>query len=385
MKMKASYVLLLVVCASFALAGCGGTSSVPTASTALAAPDWQTSGLADSACPQVAPGKPTCLALKVDKGIQPACSGSACGFAPADFQARYKLPVTKGSGQIVAIVDAGDNPDVATDLATYRTQFGLGMAKFFKYNQDGQQSNYPMYTGWEVEIDLDAEMASATCPKCTIYLVEANSADSSDLEAAEVEAVNLGAHIVSNSWICYGSVNCVDVNDFDKSGVTYLAAAGDFGSNEVGAPGVFDSVASIGGTQLSKSGSTYSETIWANTGAGCATGITKPRWQSVIPDSVCAYRIINDAAAEAGCSPGVAAYDKHDGGWLGICGASVATPLLAGVFGLAGNATKQHGGETFWKTKHHKDLWKISGSCAYRQGQYTTCAGWGSPKGIGAF
>lgn len=47
--------------------------------------------------------------------------------------------------------------------------------------------------------------AASTCPLCTIYLVEANSSDSSDLQTAEAEAVTLGAHIVSNSWGCLGA------------------------------------------------------------------------------------------------------------------------------------------------------------------------------------
>jgi hypothetical protein len=93
---------------------------------------------------------------------------------------------------------------------------------------------------------------------------------------------------------------------------------------------------------------------------------------------------MNDAAAEAGCSPGVAEYDSLDGGWFPVCGTSVAAPLLAGAFGLAGNATSQDGGRTFWDRRHHKSLYKISGQCGYRLGQYTSCAGWGSPDGISA-
>lgn len=322
------------------------------------------------------------MALMVE-GTKP---GSVSGWAPADFQARYKLPShRKGAGQIVAIVDAYDNPNVASDLAAYRSYFGLGTARFVKYNQNGQQGNYPSPSGsWGLESDLDSEMVSATCPKCTIYLVEANSANGSDLEIAEAEAVKLGAHIVNNSWGCYGSYSCVAQRYFETKGVEYLAAAGDAGS--LGAPAVFDTVAAVGGTQLAKSGSQYSETIWSGSAGGCATGIKKPKWQSIIPVSVCRYRLTNDAAAEAGCSPGVAEYDSYGyGGWFVICGTSVASPLLAGVFGLAGNAAQQVGGRTFWLTKHHKDLYKITGQCAYTKGQYTTCDGWGSPDGIGAF
>ena len=106
-------------------------------------------------------------------------------------------------------------------------------------------------------------MVSASCPNCTIYLVEANSNDTSDTENAETEAVKLGAHITSNSFICYGSLDCGDpnyANYFDTPGVTYVAAAGDDGYG-VGAPMDFASVVSVGG-DLSRSGSTYSEVVW---------------------------------------------------------------------------------------------------------------------------
>jgi subtilase family serine protease len=384
MTLKALYVSIVGAFASLALAACAGGSSVPSGVQNSQTLSAGVAGVARSVCPQVALGKATCYALKVDRGVQPACTGSQCGLAPIDMETRYQLPITKGSGQIVAIIDAGDNPSVATSLATYRTQFGLGTANFKKYNQNGQQSHYPTYTGWSVEIALDVEMVSAACPLCTIYLVEANSSSSRDLDTAELEAVKLGAHITSNSWGCYGSLGCAHPKDFDTPGVTYVAASGDSGAGDVGAPAAFASVAAIGGTQLIKSGSTYTESIWNGSTYGCATGVTKPTWQKIIPDSVCAYRVADDASGEAGCSPGVAVYDQFDGGWGGVCGTSAASPLVAGVFGLAGNAAKQHGGETFWKTRHHKHLWNISGSCTYRQGRYTECAGWGSPKGIGA-
>jgi subtilase family serine protease len=373
---------LSVAAVALLLAGCGG-SALPIG-TQEAVPQSRS---AHQVCPQARPGEARCLALAQDLGVKPRCTGSACGWAPIDFQTRYNLPTGNGAGQIVAIVDAYDNPKVSSDLAVYRSNFGLGTAKFFKYNQEGRQKSYPSgSSGWGSEIDLDVEMVSAACPKCTIYLVEANSSTGSDLQTAENEAVKLGAHIVSNSWFCDGSLSCVDQKDFAASGVTYLGAAGNSGSGLEGAPAAFDSVVAVGGTQLAKSGSQYSETVWDSSGGGCVTGVTKPKWQSVIPNSVCADRITNDVAAEAGCSPGVAEYDSYGaGGWSAECGTSVSVSLLAGVFGLAGNASHQIGGRTFWQNKHHKHLYRISGACGYRLHQYTTCAGWGSPDGIGAF
>jgi subtilase family serine protease len=398
--------------AVIALAACnaGGSSNVPgtpgqtTVQSQLRhqQPEWAAKGLAKAACPQVV-GMPTCLALTVNSVKHNA---TPSGWAPADLQKRYNTPSsTNGSGQIVAIVDAYDNPNITSDLAAYRTQFSLGTANFTKYNQEGQTSNYPSgSTGWGTEEDLDVDMVSAVCPKCTIYLVEANSNNTTDLEAAEAEAVTLGAHIVSNSWICYASSCGTSESSFDTPGVLYLAASGDFGYNENGPPEWFPSVVSVGGTQLAKSGSTYSESVWDGAGGGCssnggASGQTKPSWQH---DPDCTFRTDADVSSEAGCSPGVAEYDTYgSSGWIQECGTSAASPLNAGVFGLAGNASTQNVAEKFWKLKGHRRAHDLNavltgsdGSCGaeylcqagtHQFKTYAGPTGWGSPDGIKAY
>jgi len=153
------------------------------------------------------------------------------------------------------------------------------------------------------------------------------------------------------------------------------------GSTEVAEPAALDSVAAIGGTELSKQGSQYSESIWSSSAGGCATGIKKPKWQH---DPYCNARIANDAAAVA---IDIAIYDSFGfGGWATVSGTSVAAPLVAGIFGLAGNATRQSGGRTFWIQKHHRYLYTPLGQCyvGYSYGQYNECVGWGTPDGIGA-
>jgi subtilase family serine protease len=342
-------------------------------------------------------GKATCLTL-----IQSAASKAVSGWAPADIETRYNLPITKGKGEIVAIVDAYDNPNAQSDLAEYRSEFGLGTADFTKYNQEGQTKNYPQGdTNWGVEIDLDIQMVSAACPLCKIYLVEANSNNISDLQSAEAEAVKLGAHIVSNSWICYGSSCGTSESSFDTKGVVYLAASGDDGYNHNGPPEWFPSVVSVGGTVLSKSGSKYNETVWSGAGGGCSdngtgNGEKKPRWQN---DPSCKFRTDADVSAVAW---NLAEYDTYgNGGWFTVGGTSAATPLNAGVFALAGNATKVNAGENFWKLKtkkRDKALNYISsgsdGSCGgsylctagtKQYGTYSGPTGWGTPNGIAAY
>jgi subtilase family serine protease len=346
-------------------------------------------------------GAPTQASARVvqQRAAVPACSGNRIGqvqcqvsveiatrsdkptgWTPHDLQQAYELPSsTKGSGQIVAVVDAYDNPDVASDLAEYRSTFKLPAANFTKYNQEGQQSNYPEGSPeWGIETDLDVEMVSASCPNCTIYLVEANSSEWSDIETAEAEAVTLGAHIVSNSYTGTGA----DKAYFDTRAVTYLGSAD--GGEGVAEPADFDSVVAVGGTVLSKGGGGsrgWTEYASPDDPGGCMKAIRKPPWQH---DQYCKHRLANDTAAVANS---VAEYDSYDGGgWITVDGLAIPTPLLAGVFGLAGNATEQDGGRTFWQPKHRKHLYPVGGSeCTYSMGNYNTCTGWGTSHGIGAF
>ncbi|HLY01524.1 MAG TPA: S8 family serine peptidase [Candidatus Cybelea sp.] len=369
------------------LAACGGVPSTTEQLRQAGSPGMR-------ACAEPSSAKSECEVIIQKTGVQ----ADLAGWGPSDLQAAYNLPSSsKGKGQIVAIVDAYDNPNVASDLAAYRSHFGLPPAKFTKYNQEGQTKNYPKSCAgndnWCVEIDLDVEMVSAACPNCTIYLVEAK--DGGNLGTAEKEAVKLGAHIVSNSWDCAGICRGLQ-RYFDTSDVVYVAAAGDdsYGSNS---PARLPNVVSVGGTILAKHGSTYKEIVWPFTGGGCANHTTKPSWQH---DPDCKYRTQNDVAAVAW---DVAEYDTYDSytGWVTVAGTSIATPLIAATYALAGNARSQHAAKELWtltteQRKHflHAITEGSDGDCggSYlceagtgRYGTYSGPAGWGTPDGIGAF
>jgi hypothetical protein len=103
-----------------ACAAPSGSFSAPPSSVGVTGTNVKT-----AACAQARTSGAECRLASVRHGARP----DASAFGPADFQARYNLPSsTKGSGQIVAIVDAYDNPNVASDLATYRSKYGLGAA-----------------------------------------------------------------------------------------------------------------------------------------------------------------------------------------------------------------------------------------------------------------
>ena len=390
--------------AALAVAACssGGSSNLPATSGSAFSlvtrvPDWQATGSATRACNDMRAGYAHCDALLLNTKFSP----TVAGWTAQDIESVYNLPSsTKGKGEIVAIVDAYDNPNAATDIAEYRSEFDLGTANFTKYNEEGQQGDYPTPNkGWALEEDLDIEMVSAACPNCTIYLIEANTNGTADLQTAEAEAVTLGAHIVSNSWGCTGSNACLDTSYFDTSGVAYLASAGD-GGYGTQAPAALASVIAVGGTTLAQSGSKWSQAVWIDSGAGCATGVTKPSWQG---DPKCTYRTMNDVSAVAW---GVAEYDSYEyGGWFTVGGTSVSSPLTGGVIGLAGNASKQNGGERFWKLSTKKkakhfiaittgDVARCPSSLqgtylceagTDEYGQYSAPSGWGTPNGVKAY
>jgi subtilase family serine protease len=354
-------------------------------------PYWQATHSARAACGGSRVGHAQCDVLIEDGGAH----SMYAGWGAKDLEAAYDLPSSaKGKGQSVYIVDAYDNPNVVSDFAAYRNGMGLPVGTINKYNQDGQMSNYPSGSpGWGVEIDLDVEMASASCPNCTIDLVEANSSQWSDVEVAVKEALKLGATIVTNSYDGTGA----DERVYSHKGVTYLASSSDSGYGGVSPPAAFRRVIAVGGTFLSAdSGSKrgYSEVVWSDTGGGCSSE-PKPKWQK---DPDCKYRTANDVAAVA---VGAAEYDSYDeGGWINVDGTSISSPLVAGMVGLAGNSTKQDGGKMLWtlsKSAQKKDIYYISqgsnGQCGgtylctagtMQFGIYSGPTGWGTPHGVGA-
>ena len=91
-----------------------------------------------SVCPRVPRrGHVTCYALvQVHKRARGRHGGADViasvvnpgGYHPADLQAAYGLAsaaAKDGAGQTVAIVDAYNDPNAASNLATYRSTFGL--------------------------------------------------------------------------------------------------------------------------------------------------------------------------------------------------------------------------------------------------------------------
>jgi hypothetical protein len=295
--------------------------------------------------------------VKAHKGLFRAgvtAQTTPTGYGPSDLQSAYDLPSsTAGNGATVAVVDAYDDPDIASDLNTYREQYGLPACTqasgcFQVVNEEGQASPLPAdagTTGWDLEESLDVDMVSAACPNCKIILVEASSTSITDLGTGVDAAVALGADYISNSYITPDqSAETGWDQYYDHPGVVITAAAGDDGYG-VGYPAASQYVTSVGGTTLVQDSGTargWAETVWGSssggegTGSGCSAYEPQPSWQTGIV-SGCANRAVADISADANPSTGVALYDSYSGGgWQEVGGTSVASPLIAAASALAG-------------------------------------------------
>jgi len=275
------------------------------------------------------------------------------GLGPADFAAAYHLPASSASSAapaLVAVVGAYDDPDTEADLATYRAAYGLPACTtangcLRKVNESGAASPLPTASpAWGVEQSIDVDMVSAACARCHILVVEASSSSLTDVTTAENTAVALGATVVSNSFgTAEFAAEPAFAAAFTHPGVVVVASSGDSGYGAT-FPAALPGVVAVGGTTLRKAPGTargWTETAWAGAGSGCSAIEPKPAWQH---DSGCPRRTIADMAAVADPATPVALYDSFGTtGWLRAGGTSVATPLIAGMYGLAGNASAQTG------------------------------------------
>jgi hypothetical protein len=350
-------------------------------------------------CALPKPGYRACMALRVEGSTTPQAEvtpdATPSGFGPVDLKSAYNLPATGGSGVTVAVVDAQDDPDAASDLATYRSTYGLPACTtangcFKKVNQTGGTTYPTPDTGWSGEIMLDIEMVSAACPSCNILLVEANSANDSDLDTA-VNYAAAHATVVSNSY--GGSESSSDPSDsaYNHSGVLITASSGDEGY-EVEFPASSPTVLAVGGTSLTKSSGTargWTESVWSTSasegaGSGCSRYETQPSWQTSNTNikAVCSKRAVADVSAVADPATGVAVLDTYgSGGWAVYGGTSVASPLVAAIYALTGHA----GGSPSYAYSNPGNFYDVT------SGQTSTCGnalckagtGWDGPTGLG--
>jgi Subtilase family len=299
-------------------------------------------------------------------------------LTPSELHTAYSLPNSTAaeSTQTIGIVDAYNDEKAEADLGTYDTQFGLRPCTelngcFRKVNGQGKASPLPAANaGWTGEISTDIETAHGVCPNCSILLVEATNTSFTSLEQAERTAVGLGATEISNSFGSTGEEPAMDSSAFNQPGIVITASAGDSGYlNWLEQPGTraavypasSPNVVAVGGTRLIREagGKWKEESVWNDggessgvadghgaAGGGCSVPFTAPIWQQNVPDwsavGCGTKRAVSDVSADADPYTGVAVYDSTEfegiKGWAVYGGTSVASPIIAATFALAGGA-----------------------------------------------
>jgi hypothetical protein len=311
------------------------------------------------------------------------------GYGPAQLEAAYKLPSTGGAGKIVAVIDAFHYANAESDLATYRSTFGLPPCTtangcFKQVAADGT-TNFgkadPMgCAGWAGEAALDLQMASAACPDCHILIVEASS-DMVDFSPALETAVKLGAAAISNSYGGPEDSTIVALEAaYTHPGVLVTASAGDSGYG-ASYPATSAGVLAVGGTTLKQSTSSrgWAESAWRSGGSGCSSIISKPSWQT---DMGCTKRMEADVAAVGDPNTGVATYC---GGWQVAGGTSASSPIVAGAFTVLGVSPDPSypwkNSENFFDVVSGSNgTCSVSYECKAGTG-YDGPTGWGTPNG----
>ncbi|MER8187775.1 putative Ig domain-containing protein [Kitasatospora sp. NPDC094015] len=346
------------------------------------------------------PGEMACLALARTDIVQQhslAPNLLPSGYGPSDLASAYSLPASAGAGATVAIVDAYDDPKAESDLAAYRSQYGLPACTtangcFKKVDQRGGTSYPTADSGWAGEISLDVDMVSAVCPSCHILLVEADSAEMDTLGTAVNTAVSMGAKYVSNSY--GGDEDSTDPSSdssyFNHPGVAITVSSGDSG---YGAeyPAASQYVTAVGGTSLNRASNTrgWSEKVWGTSsggdgaGSGCSAYDAKPSWQK---DTGCAKRTVADVSAVADPATGVAVYQTYGGsGWNVYGGTSASAPIIAAVYALAGTpaAGTSPASYPYAHTSALNDVTSgANGSCSPSY-LCTAATGYDGPTGLG--
>jgi hypothetical protein len=320
-----------------------------------------------------------------DVAPSPSPTPTAAPLTPQNLWDAYNLGANGpegGAGSVVVIVEAGPNGTVASDMAAFRTKFNLNPASpatappFLVFDEDGRPRTPSGTATVNTHSSGTTQMAAATCPKCTIYLVEANTWGLVDMyeafEIGKIKIITPGA--LSNSWTVLETAKYLKNTTLKQLGPNkftleyvysdywkdkefkaprpILAAVGNYGYNRcarnghdvvagVCYPASSASVIGVGGTALTMnslhaSARNWSEQVASFASSGCSAVISRPGWQPIATWTQCgAYgsgRNVGDISSAA-VNVGVIV----NGTYVAWNGTSFATPAIAALFAAAGN------------------------------------------------
>ena len=291
-------------------------------------------------------------------GLSPSSTAAPTGISPVQMRRAYGIDSIKfgslvgdGTGQTIAIIDAYDNPNAASDLHNFDLAFGLpDPPSFTKLNEDGGTAlpitdPSPLSDHWAIETSLDIQWAHVVAPRASIVVYEAGSDTLNDLVAHAVDAArhNPSVSVISMS---FGGDEFAGENSFDgyfttsadrsTGGVTFVASSGDGGSPGL-YPAASPNVLGIGGTivNVDAAGTYLGEVGWSGSGGGISSQEPQPTYQAVVQGT--GSRSVPDVSMDAAAA--VPVYDTFDNPadapWVGAAGTSLSAPMWAGLVALA--------------------------------------------------
>ena len=309
------------------------------------------------------------------------------GYTPAQVRAAYVVgPLLRagidGRRQSIVVVDSFGSPTIRHDLAVFDRTFNLRpppalliihpAGRIPAYN-----SNNAEMVSWAGETTLDVEWAHAMAPAARIVLAETPVSENEgtsgfpQIVTAEKYAISrrLGG-VISQSFTAteqtFPSERALRAlrgayleAALPSHDVTVLGASGDEGATDFRSDGSLlythpvtswpasdPLVTAVGGLDLrldSLGRRTAPDRVWNDGGTSAGGGgksvfFSRPRYQNGVAGIVGRHRGVPDISMSASCNDPVATYQSFHGGalgWIGVCGTSEATPLLAGVIALA--------------------------------------------------
>ena len=321
---------------------------------------------------------PTAVNLATSQCPADLKSATTC-YTPPVFRAAYGVDKLiqqgiTGKGQTVVDIVSFGSPTLQQDMDVYDKQFGLPpvnlqiispLTNVKPYDPNGDRG------GWAGETTLDVEIIHAIAPDAKIVVLVSPVAETEGTiglpEFRQLEQYTIDhklGNIVSQSWAA-SELTLEDAKGqqemqkwetlYQKAttqeGMTYLSSSGDNGATDfkdmngkliasvptTGFPTDSPWVTSVGGTTLTRSGSTFHEQAWSGSGGGFSRFYKTPDYQQTLSaadqQQLKGRRGVPDVAGAADPHTGLVIY--QGGQWAMVGGTSAAAPLWAGIVALA--------------------------------------------------
>ena len=340
-----------------------------------------------------------------------------------------------GKGQTIVDIVSFGSPTLQADMGVFDREFylppvqlkvmaPLGSVPFDPANKD--------MNGWAGETELDVQVIHAIAPDASIVVLTSPKSETEGTiglpEFLQLEQYALEKHlgtIISQSWgasevTLTDSTGQQEIQKWDaffkqattQQGITFFGSSGDNGVTDytdlnatilskqptTSFPTDDPWVTSVGGTSLSRSGSSsFSEAAWNDqfgaSGGGYSTFFSRPAYQNCCVKNA-QGRGVPDVSGDADPSTGLAIYS---GGWQLGGGTSASAPLWAAIMAIA----NQKAGHPLGFI--NPALYKLAASSSYAQDfhditqgnnsrdvagksvqGYTAAQGWDPVTGLGS-